>query len=707
MNRKRITATLFSLLLAAAVPAVAAEEPRLDYRRDRVERPAGVRPGTKALPPALAIEAAVPRPEEIEIPRAKSTDGPQIRRHGEVYPKPGYTKPRHPKPGYSGDLAAEARRAGARRAQELVERRGRQEAFEMGFYDGLHTVFDDPRLGRWDYRDGLERGRRSPDAHRLGSDVGLGAAHELAELAAHEAVSAQFHDLSREPGPRPYGSPPVFDAALSRARPPRLEDTFRDLPLSSSHRAAYVEPMPDPWTYYRYSGYDDFYESRWWNTDRAFETWVSRHRSYWRRLNDEEKVYFERVFRAAYLERLPAAYDRVAGRAYHRGFDSGWDYGALVVYEWNYRQGYHEGWNLALAESAEAAYRRGYPEIYKDRYNTYFREWSTSPRPEIGEVVLLDGDGDGVFEPGEALAVEYELINYGGAAGDVAVRLDGGVLERGSLVRFELPRRTVWRSASPLKAAVKASVRPRTTAELELTAAGLERQLPLRVSYPLELDRGVSLAAHDSLAGRAVIEATVRNASRRSVVGDIELASKSTFGPPITRFLDEIEPGGQRRVSFELSGLAPLDLLGGAVEVELTVLGRGRRHDELGYRLPVLALDLDDRGLIEYFSLLARRGAPSHEMREAQELMLRRLSVDWRAVAAERGNAYKKDYKHGTRSSALGDLVATYRSERVTFRHRDVFTALAPRIEELAKTFPGTHPFLRRSMKKLARQLEA
>ena len=87
-----------------------------------------------------------------------------------------------------------------------------------------------------------------------------------------------------------------------------------------------------------------------------------------------------------------------------------------------------------------------------------------------------------------------------------------------------------------------------------------------------------------------------------------------------------------------------------------------------------------------------------------QSLMLRRLEVDWRRVVAAKGNPYQNDLRNRSRETSLGDLVAEYRSHP-TARKAPIFLSLAGRIEDLSRELPGTHPLLRRSMRKLAKQL--
>lgn len=137
--------------------------------------------------------------------------------------------------------------------------------------------------------------------------------------------------------------------------------------------------------------------------------------------------------------------------------------------------------------------------------------------------------------------------------------------------------------------------------------------------------------------------------------------------------------------------------------VRAQVERRDRVEDRIVDRLPELAADLGNRDLLTY--MVTRRSASASEIARVQTLMLRRLEADWAIVAESRGNAYRDDLKRGTGQTALGDLVATYRGNRA-MRGSAFLGGLAPRIEQLSREMSGTHPFLRKSMRKLARELD-
>jgi len=89
----------------------------------------------------------------------------------------------------------------------------------------------------------------------------------------------------------------------------------------------------------------------------------------------------------------------------------------------------------------------------------------------------------------------------------------------------------------------------------------------------------------------------------------------------------------------------------------------------------------------------------------SHELLMLRLREDWKVAVINNGNPYKADYKNGGATTALGDLVRTARDEGSTMSHPEVFAGLRADVTGLARSMPGIHPFLRKSMRRLASRL--
>jgi hypothetical protein len=69
------------------------------------------------------------------------------------------------------------------------------------------------------------------------------------------------------------------------------------------------------------------------------------------------------------------------------------------------------------------------------------------------------------------------------------------------------------------------------------------------------------------------------------------------------------------------------------------------------------------------------------------------------------GNPYRFDHRHGAATTALGDLVLTCAALDPVSRSHEIFAGLSDEVLELSVGLPGTHPFLRSWVRKLAREL--
>lgn len=463
------------LLIASHLPAVAAlaltgDPVELDYQRESVRRPAAAKPVRSLLPEVLRIGSGGTAAD----PSAQNTQ-----------PLP-----------YSAS-ARQIDQAASEVAHELAQSDGRRQAYQIGFFEGLHAAMQDQFLGRWDYHDGIDRGRGASEAQRSGAQIGYRAAHSTAEQLAFEQVTGQYFALRGEARREPQPITPPFAVTSIEVPRPRLEEVFQDYPIAAVLEDDEVASLPDPWQYYCNIDFRDFYDGRWTDPRYALDYWLQRHRdeSYWRQLSPEEDAQFRQGFQANYPRWIAHHATTVVRTAYRHGFTLGWDYGSRINYEWSYRQGYYEGFTGTVRETAEKTYLQSYPLMFDERYHEYSYAWSTTE-------------------------------------------------------------------------------------------------------------------------------------------------------------------------------------------------------------------DLDNRYLLEYMVMLARSSTVDpRDVARAQKLMLRRLRIDWEAVVDRGGNPYKSDLVDGTRTTALGDLVGTYHADRDGIRHHKVFTQLAPRIETLAKSLPGFHPFLRRYVRLLGSEL--
>lgn len=626
---------------------------------------------------------------------------------------------RHPFPADIQELDRAATDAGRWTAGEISRLKGTWIYYRAGFHDGLHRALRvRPDTGA-DFSEGLRLGARDPGALRSGEIAGSAAADEIARSAAAEHVEAQFMDLSRQPAFRPLPGVPLHAPVPAEIVPPPLEDVLAELGsdhvpgLSHRFERAFDGWWMDPLSLSRARGYASIIEERWADPEEAFEFWRSGRRrsaSYQALDHPRDKQRFREVFMAAYSARLAMHLEEDLVSSYFMGRRDGWRYGAVAVAEWRYRLGYAEGFNQAAATAAAASYAALFPEAYRRHYEDLYRTWSSMAHPEIVSFRIRDGSEDGIFQPGETVLAMVEVANYGGAPGSWRGVIDSAVFEGPVRVELDLPPRRISVIREPAVATVRADVPRGQRAEVIVEGEDLSRRLPILVSYPLQFTGRARLTHIDVLQGSAAAEVEVVNRSRRVVDGDVILAG----GPPAAfvaggtpeQRVESLAPGEIRRVGFQISRVEPLDALSGNVSVHLQVKSATTLHDELTYTLPAVALDLDSRELERFLVALAmNESPPGHHVRRALDLALQRIARDWQAAAQGSGNPYKHDYKKRDGTTALGELVRTYRREQDRIRSPEVFTRLGGEIEEMAGELPGLHPFLRKYLRRLAREL--
>jgi hypothetical protein len=509
---------------------------------------------------------------------------------------------------------------------------------------------------------------------------------------------------------------PRYEPAAQWTVAPTLRDVFVEIPaprdgqLARRYLEAFEDWRYDPWELRQIDSYTVFFDTGWNNWRGAFDRWLAdpRRSRPFRALRDEvDRERFKRLFRVEFLRQVARRFDREISPAYDHGFDDGWHYGASIQYEWNFRLGYTEGFDRAASRAAGVAFAAAWATAFDREYRLSFDEWSRSVRPEILAIGITDANADGVFQPGETILVDYELANYGGAAGPVELDLHGPHLDSRLTTRVPLPRRAVLHSSEPLRAGIREGTPVRTRTNVALELGGQVRRLTFLVSHPLEFAGGAETLRIDALSGNAVIEVRVANRSRKPVPVALAMERLDDRAPTAFRDLGRLAAGGVTCSVFELAGIRPLDLIGGRLAVRFEAESRGARHDALEFRFPALATDLRDDVLLRYMVALSRDPqADPHDISEARALMLSRVRADWKAAVRGRGNPYKEDYRRGRAETALGALVAAYLAEPRRMTRPDVFDGLGGEIEVLARDLPGIHPFLRKYVKKLARRME-
>jgi hypothetical protein len=612
-------------------------------------------------------------------------------------------------------LADRAARAADEMASEAVRVWGFREYWRAGFAQGFEQAMDDPRVPASEHAEGFRYGRLDPRALLTGQQLAQDDAAESAERAAASRVHDQFMDLSRmpqrdrDPAVRP-SAPTWAEAAFAVA--PVLDAVFVSMPLSSAPISRDGRAAADGWRVQPASlahggPRPQVYEAAWTQADRAFGAWRERQRpgSFWARASASARERFRTVF----VARFPVALDAIdldaAYRGWRVGFSDGWRYGASVQGEWAYRQGYAEGFDTGVRDAAAIAWPFSFRHAYAQNYDAAFARWSTTAQPAVSAVRVIDGNDDGVTEPGERILVEAELVNYGGAAGTFDVRASGRALEGEAVRTVTLRARSKSSLDRPLDLHVDAGTENGTDTVVSVAVGDDAFDAPLHVTHPLVIEDGTAVSA-DYLGGRVRMDVEIRNLSRRDLQAVVRASPVGHGGGRLADEPVRVSAGRSARAQFVAEDIRPLDLIGGHAQWRLTVDRDRGTDDERVVGAQGVATDLASRDLLLYMVDLAHEARPSRQdVAEARALVLDRMRADWDRARAADGNPYKRDVENGSATTALGDLARTIKSEGRRFESRDVFDGLGDDIASFAEELPGAHPLLRKWMKRLAKQV--
>ncbi len=606
-------------------------------------------------------------------------------------------------------IVADARRA----AEAQVNGPGIRNYFRVGFHQGMLDALNDDRLGRRDFRQGLRHGDADREARRIGRRLGSDAAFELAVADAETAVATQFRDLENEPRFAPVTSVPAWAAPRVDFDAPTVEDLLIEFPLlgfASLRRDFDLYLAGWEWDAARLvacASYTEFYSRDWDSANRAFRQWRRnlRNERLLRGLTPAEIDRLRTIFADAFVRRI----DRLAGirltPAWNLGLDRGWDYGSFIRQELDYRAGFAKGFRQQASLVAKAVFRSAYAREFESAYATAFDRWSTTAVPAIGTVRLLDGNDDGVFEPGESVIADVELVNFGGVDGRFVTGLDGTALAEIDSKQTRVPRRSAVVRRGLLEAVIDGSIRPRTRTRLTVRLGGETRSVKLQINRPLEWVGGSLRLSRDNLGGRVRVELDVRNLSRRERSAQVSLTTNLHDDIALSQELALVRPADEVTVRFDVDGLSPLALIGGRVSLDLFVDADGVEQDRMTASIAGTATDLSSRDLPRLLRRMIAEGATPVETAQVRELVLLRLRADWRAAVRARGNPYKRDYRSGGDNTALGQLVQLSTGYGKRSATADLLDGLSVDVLTLARELPGPHPLLRKYVKRLARRL--
>jgi hypothetical protein len=604
-------------------------------------------------------------------------------------------------------------------AEKLSRTQGWVEYYRVGWFRGMNRALNDSSLGEWDRVQGFAAGVQDREARRTGRDLGLRRAGELAEQAAADQVESQFRDLDQEPLFDPRGVAPRFRAEGAFAPRAELDELLLEAPVLSlalfssrdrreRFRRGFDDWDIDPDRLRRMNRFEDFHDRDWADPVQAFRLFrrSSREAVIFRRLNEADRIRFRERFLVSFSSWVGRFYNRFQEPAFASGFDDGWEYGAWLQYEISFRNGFADGFDQAVRSAADNSFQRNWDRAFHRFYTASFDEWMNAVRPAIVDLRLADGDGDGVFEPGETLDAFFTVANLGGGSGERSLNMSGKVLTRNRqrTIRFEGRGRVD--NLPPLTVRIAGDVPVRTRGRLELAMAGERKTADVLVARPLQFEGGWRVDSRDALQGVTVVDVQVTNRSRRPVSGSLAIIDPSGGAGTAGRDLGRLAAGEVREVRFRLDGLDPLDILSGELKLGFQATDGMVVHDGLDVVFPNLAVDLGNDDLVTLMlDLAADRSASQRDVDRARALMLERMKADWRIVARGRSNPYKRDFRGRSDETALGELVRRAAEVRGTRMRQEVLADLSDDLFALSRELPGAHPFLRKWFRKLVARI--
>ncbi|MDJ0837277.1 MAG: hypothetical protein QNK37_12225 [Acidobacteriota bacterium] len=694
---KRFRTLFLCLSVIAAVLPVAAQEQRvLDYRRGTVHRDRTPEVSRQKLPDELVYQ-----PGEGRVAVTRRDDN-----------KDGRVVVPNRAGGREAQIESQAADAAAWAARNLAREFGYREYYRVGFHRAIHYALKTPHLTDWDFREGRREGRRDRYAEQDGADLGNRRARETAERLAQEDAADQFRNLNWRPAPTPVRTrieTPRFDENLDLFIKPELEDVFKTYPLNRFNAwrgreiRFYEDWKPRPWKIYNAANYDKHFDGRWRDPAHAFNVWKKDQRRgrFYQSLNQNERARFRGVFNEIFPDEIAAQYQKYLAPAYNLGWDDGLAYGLHVGYEWAWRRGYYEGVKDAAAAAAEDSFYRGYSRYYRRAYNAAYDDWSRNVHAEITDLEVVDGNDDGVFEPGESFTIGFRLTNYGGIGAELTTRLGGPGLENIAGGKLDVAARSSERYSHVVKATLSSGIKTKRDHAFTLQAGPAGTAFNLHVTYPLQFLAETRIVERDNPGGYASLEVGLENISTKPVTNIV-------FYHELQRIeIPRLAPGQTIRKRVESTGMRTLDLIGGRASLEFLVSAGDREQDRMTFTFPEVATDLSNTDLTESLLELARQPNPSRvDVDYAYRLLVRRMRADWKAAIKARGNPYKKDRKNKDTQTALGQLVVAYRAEQGSFANDEVFNGIRRMMLNMAKDLPGMHPFLRKQFKKLAQEIK-
>jgi hypothetical protein len=210
-----------------------------------------------------------------------------------------------------------------------------------------------------------------------------------------------------------------------------------------------------PWTLgtvYGYGRADGYrFTDGWFRGDAALGEWRNNQlggrydHNLYEKMDFSQRSQFEREFVNVYNQVIDQKFFAIAHTVNFAAQSRGQWYGAQAADKMAYQSGYRDGYVRSYREASIEGYRQTFSGAFRAAFDNTVGYYQNNPVLRMGQVRLIDGNGNGIFEAGESVKLEIgSVVNYGRRDATVPVRISGEMIEL-------LPQRadlTVERSSS-------------------------------------------------------------------------------------------------------------------------------------------------------------------------------------------------------------------------------------------------------------------
>jgi hypothetical protein len=635
------------------------------------------------------------------MPRPTGTPRPQPTREPRE-PRQPTPDPTEPTDGHVQGVSSDA---GRDLAYYYVQRHGWCEAYIDGANHALYRTLEyarrDDRLRDRGRREGENDSRTDfgkNRGERMGVSTGAtdGASQAFGRFRS-VVDTGQEPDLDSTP-PRPVfeGIRDGYEHEVGPA--PSLREYMRRYPFPErAHwdRYGFYECDFDPWDdmynpYPRDPWHDRPWRD-WYESDRAFERWVSwRAGSWYHNLNPRHRDMARQYFRHAFQSEL----DRIRYNEEYwwrlRGQDDGEDYGRFIAEMYYHDVGFVEGFNERYRRESIDGFFSGYADSYRRSFDDRASYLSNNSELDFSITGLTDANNNNNIEPGEGLNASIALVNYGRKAASLVMKLAGDLLSDVQKFVDEVTgsstlKNTEFRDAAKVVPGAPAGSKLLVQLDVNGKKSGVYMRKPGEpptVEFPVQLTSFVfENYLVEKASGLLNIKVVNKSTDPTSSVGVmvvklVGVKKDGTFQKIDDTSISSLQAGQVLPVTLKFGGLSPLEMI--RQEWKISV----RLENSFGMVMYERALKFaptrDDA--ILYLLEMGRSNQPNHpEWQGTSELILAQVQSEWGMLSKQKGNPYEADLKakDGKRDRTLvGRMTDLYLRNSFSQTTKEPFTRL-------------------------------